>query len=171
MESRKARIRPAQPGVSCMSDRAAGVPEEVMKVADLIPPEYRAAVLMRRVLAFRLQCWTSSAGVELQTNLAEPSASSDCSVEERLDVPSDGVWNFGLPCKGLRVCSPHCDLCVPGKKRGESPGCPARKKRGLLVARGATQLSCHLNVLGNGECNSASAASRHAQLGRGSSPV
>ena len=44
MASREPRIRRAQSEAPCISDRSAGVPEEVMKVAEVIPPKRRAAV-------------------------------------------------------------------------------------------------------------------------------
>ena len=74
------------------------------------------------------------------------------SVEDWLLSPADGVWDFNLSRKGLRPCSPDCELRTPGVTWCDPPGCPARKGHVLLGLRGATQLACRLNVLGDSEC-------------------
>ena len=130
----EARIRLAQSGAPSISDRDAGVLDGVMKVAGLAPPKHRTAAFLRRVSMFRLQRWTLRLDVELRTKLAEFLGGSNCSLEEWVAKPPDGVWNFDLSRKGLRPCSPERGLCVPGKTRRESPECPARKKRALLAS-------------------------------------
>ena len=56
MASWKAPSHPAQSNVASISDRAAGVLEEVMKVADSTPPKFCGSDFTRRVLRCRLQC-------------------------------------------------------------------------------------------------------------------
>ena len=145
MASWGARIRPQQSDVACISPRAARVLEETLKIADTIPPRSRATARMRRILRFRFQRLELRLGIDSCEKLSSSLARENCSVKDLSQLPANGVWNFGL----LRTSA--CKLCIPGKTWCVSPGCPACKKRGLLVLRGATQLACRLLVLGNSD--------------------
>ena len=85
-----------------------------MKVADLDPPKFRASVFMRRVLRSRFQRWMLSVGIHLRDKLAAASARVNCSLDDWSLLPADGVWDFNLSRKGLRPCSPICELRTPG---------------------------------------------------------
>ena len=100
-----------------------------MKVADLIPPKHRPAVFMRRIATCRLQRWMLSLGVELRTRLLESLGGAKGSLEEWLEKPSEDVWKFDLSRKGLRLCSPECELCVPPKSTCFWPSAALRNWR------------------------------------------
>ena len=162
MASREARILPAESEAPCISDRADGVLEEVMEVAELIPPRHRGAVFKPCIASFRFQRWMLSAGWQLRPKLAEALRSSTRSAEDWLEQPCNGVWDFDLSRKGLRLRTPHCNLCVHGKTWRDSPGRPACKQDVVMVACGATQQACWLRVPGGSECKSMLCAMRNS---------
>ena len=143
--SRKNRIRQVESGGPSSSGRAPGALGEVMKVADLIPPEDRSKVSMCRILTGRLQRGMLSLGWELRAKLLESLEVSERTPDELLQEPFEGTWPVDLPCKGLRLRDPEDTW-------RDSPGSPVRRKHVPLVLRGATQVARQLNVLDNSEC-------------------
>ena len=93
-----------------------------MRAAELIPTQRRAAVSKRRILTFCCQRWFLSFGLKLRDRLVSLMRPKERTAEEWISLPLEGVWNVDVSRKGMRLCSPDCQSCVPGKTWREAPG-------------------------------------------------
>ena len=144
-----------------ISDRAAGVREEVMRATESASPRRRAAAYKRRVPTFKFQRWSLALAVKMCAEVASLLSARNCSVEGWAQSQFVGVWPFDVSRNGMRSCSkPGCESRVNAKTWCDAPGCPAHRKRVATVSRGATQLACRLNASGDKERKSLLRATR-----------
>ena len=103
---RQRSIRPQGEESPPVSDRAAGVIGEGVKVMGHVKPVCRRAVFGRRVMAFQFQCWRLGDAKKMCEQLAPLLTEEADAVERWLQQPFVGERPFPLSCKGRKVAKP-----------------------------------------------------------------
>ena len=145
----KRSVRKGGAGSPLLSDRAAGVSEEVARVMGDVKVDCRRAVFGRHVMTFQFQGWFLGAAQKLREQLAPFSPNGSDAVERWLQQPFAGDWPFPLSCKGREVVKPPAKDSGPVQNRRPAPGRPASRRHVVLVIRGVAQLARRLEISGN----------------------
>ena len=85
-------------------------------------------------------------GMKSRGHLAPTLSDKECAAAERLQLPSEGVRNFVVSRRGMRLCPPDCQLRAQGKTWCDTTGCRACKMHVAMVVRVVTQPACRLRV-------------------------
>ena len=107
-----------------LSDRAAGMLQEIAKVTYNGRADCRRAVFGRRLFAFQFQNWFLGAAHKLRDILAPLQPSGPNAVERWLGEPLEGKWPFPLSRRGCKsnVSVGHDSAAIQSWR--PNAGCP-----------------------------------------------
>ena len=148
----KQSVRPPNETPPAASGHAAGVLEEIATVMSRADEARRPSVLRGNILTFQSQRWYLRLGTKLYEQLVPSLSNDDAAIEQWLAEPFQGTWPFPLSCKGRKVSEPVAESEKPVQSRRPTPGCPACRRRVLMVICGVTQLARRLQVLDDSDC-------------------
>ena len=132
-----------------MSDRAAGLLQEIAKIMENVRTNCRRAVFGRRLVACKFQKWFLGAARKLRDILAPLLPSGPNAVERWLDEPFEVKWP-----PPLSRCGCKSNVSVGHETAATQSWCPNEgfpqcRRHIVLVSRGVTQLACRLRTLGD----------------------
>ena len=124
-----------------MSDRAAGVLEEVVDSTGRIKADCRKAVFGRKVVARPVRAWYLGVAKDMCDTFVRLLPGCPDPVKQWLQTQFEGTWPFLLSRKGCAI-KPGKEEAVQVQGWCSNAGCPDCRRHVVLVIRGATQLAC-----------------------------
>ena len=147
--ARRRGARRGREGSKMMSERAAGMLQEIAKAMENVRSGCGRAVFGRRLFAFEFQTRFLGAARKLRDTMAPLLPSGPNAVDRRLSEPFEGNWPLPLSCRGCKPTVSAGKETATAQDWRPDAGCPERRRHVQLVIRGVTRLACRLGTLDN----------------------